>query len=229
MPLLAALIESPISIYGPERKSKNDGHLILALPSCNWPNRDIITTVVMLSMAFDTGDRRIEILLKELQRHYDQLENERLELIGKIRRLDPSALRHKPAPERWSILEDIQHLVLAEQTTALKIGTAAVSGTKRSEMLAMVLHVLDQDVVVDVPDPAMVPDGKAALEDLICDWDKSRKRLRRFLDDCGTEDLQTPIAYHAVAGPLTVTEFLRLIASHFNHHRRRIEAAIEHS
>ena len=199
----------------------------MALPRGNWPNRDITITAVILLTAFYAGDRRIETVLKELQQHYDQLETERQELIGKIRRLDPLALRHKPAPERWSILEDIQHLVLAEQTTALKMGTAAVSGAKDAEMLAMVLHVLDQNVVVDVPDPAMVPDGKAALEDLISDWEKSRQRLRRFLDECGTEDLQTPMAHHAVAGPLTVTEFLRLVASHFNHHRRRIEAAMD--
>lgn len=200
----------------------------MTLPSGNWPNRDIIITVVMLSTTFHAGDRRIEILLKELQQPYDQLENERLELIGKISRLDPWALRHKPTPERWSILEDIQHLVLAEQTTALKIGTAAVSGAKRSEMLAMVLHVLDQDVVVDVPDPDMVPDGHTDLQDLIRDWEEARQRLHRFLEACGPDDLEAPVSHHVVAGPLTVIELLGLLASHFNHHRRRIEAAIEH-
>jgi hypothetical protein len=34
------------------------------------------------------------------------------------------------------------------------------------------------------------------------------------------------VANHPVAGPLGVTDSLRLLAAHFNHHRRRIETAI---
>jgi hypothetical protein len=90
----------------------------------------------------------------------------------------------------------------------------------------MVLQVLDQDMVVDVPDPDMVPDGDAALEDLIRDWEAARKRLHAFLEACGPDDLDAPVSHHAVAGSLTVIECLRLLGSHFNHHRRRIEAVL---
>jgi hypothetical protein len=94
-------------------------------------------------------------------------------------------------------------------------------------MLAMVLHVVDQDVVVDVPDPDMVADGDAVLENLIRDWEQSRQRLCRFLDGCAPEDLRMPMSYHVVAGPLRAIERLRLSASHFNYHRRPIDVAIE--
>ncbi|MDJ0666979.1 MAG: DinB family protein [Desulfobacterales bacterium] len=166
-------------------------------------------------------------MLTELRQQYDQLEDARLALVKKVRELNPKLLRYKPEPERWSILEDLQHMVLAEQKTALKLGTAAVFGEKNPEMLAMVLQVLDQDMVVDVPDPEMVPDGDAALEDLIRNWDQARKDLYRFLSDCGPDDLEAPVSHHVVAGPLTVVECLGLLASHFHHHRRRIEAAID--
>jgi hypothetical protein len=39
--------------------------------------------------------------------------------------------------------------------------------------------------------------------------------------------LERPVSRHPVTGPITVVECLRLIDSHFHHHRRRIEAAIE--
>lgn len=165
-------------------------------------------------------------MLNGLQRHYDELEDARLALIRKVRKLDVQRLSHKPDAQRWSILEDLQHLVLAEQKTALKIGTAAVAVEKNPEMLAMVLQVLDEDVVVDVPDPEMVPDGDAALEDLIRDWEAARKRLRAFLETCGPDDLEAPVSHHTVAGSLTVVECLLLLGSHFNHHRRRIEAVL---
>ena len=93
-------------------------------------------------------------------------------------------------------------------------------------MLKAVLQVLDHDVAVEVPDPDMVPDGDADLEDLIRDWETSRQALHRFLENCGPDDLERPAARHTVAGPLTVLESLRLLASHFDHHRRRIEKAI---
>ena len=166
-------------------------------------------------------------MLNELKHQYDTLEKTRLALIRKVRNLQPRLLKRKPGPDRWSILEDFQHLVLAEQKTAVKVVPVLDSEERKPGMFEMVLHVLDHDTVVDVPDPAMVPDGNATLEGLITDWEKSRIDLFTFLESCGPEDLQRPVAHHPVTGPLTVVECLRLIDSHFNHHHRRIEAAIE--
>ena len=166
-------------------------------------------------------------MLSELQDPYDTLEEARLALIQKVLNLEPRLLKHKSGPDRWSILEDIQHMVLAEQKTALKFDTVLDAEEKNPDMFKMVLQVLDQDVVVDVPDPAMMPDGNASLEGLITDWEKSRMDLSKVLEGCGPEDLEGPVSHHPVTGPLSVVECLRLISSHFNHHRRRIEAAIE--
>ena len=165
-------------------------------------------------------------MLTDLQRQFDRLEDARQTLIRKVRELDAHTLHHKAAPERWSILEDIQHLVIAEQKTALRIGAQAGAGEKNPEMLAMVLQVLDQDMVVDVPDPEMVPDGHAGIDDLIRDWDQARKDLRRFLSACGPNDLEIAVSHHVIAGSLTVVELLRLLDAHFHHHRRRIETAL---
>jgi hypothetical protein len=166
-------------------------------------------------------------MLRELQDPYDTLEEARLALIHKVRGLEPERLNHKPGPDRWSILEDFQHLVLAEQRTSLKAGSVSESEERKPGMFEMVLQVLDHDTVVDVPDPGMVPDGNATLESLITDWEKSRINLLKFLESCGPEDLERPVSRHPVTGAITVVECLRLIASHFHHHRRRIEAAIE--
>jgi hypothetical protein len=141
--------------------------------------------------------------------------------------LEPEQLKHKPGPDRWSILEDFQHMVLAEQRTSLKAGLVSDSEEIKPGMFEIVLQVLDHDKVVDVPDPGMIPDGNATLEGLITAWDKSRIDLFKFLESCKPEDLERPVSRHPVTGPLTVVECLRLLASHFHHHRRRIEAAIE--
>jgi hypothetical protein len=166
-------------------------------------------------------------MLAELRQQYDTLEEVRRELIRTVCGLDSGKLRHKPEPERWSILEDFQHLVLAEQRTVLAFESIPASEARKPEMLEMVLQVLDQDIAVDVPDPAMLPDGQALLEDLIFDWEQARQRLEGFLEACGPDDLQAPVSHHPVTGPLTVVDGLRLIASHFHHHRRRIEAAMD--
>jgi DinB superfamily len=167
-------------------------------------------------------------MLNELQDSYDALEEARRALIHKVRGLEPERLNHKPGPDRWSILEDFQHLVLAEQRTSLKARSVLDSETRKPGMFEIVLQVLDHDTVVDVPDPGMIPDGNATLESLIADWDNSRINLFKFLESCGPEDLERPVSRHPVTGPITVVECLRLIDSHFHHHRRRIEVAIEH-
>ncbi len=51
-------------------------------------------------------------------------------------------------------------------------------------MFEIVLQVLDHDTAVDVPDPGMIPDGNATLENLIAAWDKSRIELYKFLESC---------------------------------------------
>ncbi len=165
-------------------------------------------------------------MLEDLQRQFAQLEDARHELIRKVRRLNRERLTHKPDPERWSVLEDFQHLVLAEQRTVLAFGSIPASQGPKPDHLAMVLDVLDGDISVDVPDPAMVPDGQAEVEDLIRDWEQARRRLNRFLETVGADDRETPVSSHPVTGPLSVVDSLRLLASHFHHHRRRLEAAI---
>ena len=166
-------------------------------------------------------------MLPELQETYDRLEGARRDLIAVIRSLGPGILSPKPGQERWSILQDFQHLVLAEQKTILEFGSIPASEVSNPNHLAMVLNVLDGDIRVEVPAPEMVPDGEADLDDLVQDWGRARDRLRRFLESCGTNDLERPVTRHPVTGPLTVIESLRVLASHFHHHRRRIEAAIE--
>ena len=162
-----------------------------------------------------------------MQDSYDTLEKTRLALIHKVLALEPERLNHKPGPDRWSILEDFQHMVLAEQRTSLKAGSVSDSEERKPGMFEIVVQVLDHDTVVDVPDPGMIPDGNATLEGLITAWDKSRIGLFKFLESCGPEDLERPVSHHPVTGPITVVECLRLIDSYFNHHRRRIEAAIK--
>jgi uncharacterized damage-inducible protein DinB len=166
-------------------------------------------------------------MLEEVQEHFDKLEKGRLALLQKVSHLPAELVTRKPGPDRWSILEDVQHLVLAEQRTVPGAGSISDSDEKNPDMLKVVLKVLDQDVAVDVPDPAMMPGGEAGLEDLIQDWEQVRKRLHEFLANCGPEDLGKPVSIHPVTGTLNVVDLLHLIDSHFNHHRRRIEAAVE--
>ncbi len=166
-------------------------------------------------------------MLEDLQRQFDGLEDARRELVRKVRRLDPKHLKHKPGPERWSILQDLQHLVLAEERMPLEFGAIPASEEPQPDHLAMVLDVLDGDMLVDVPDPGMVPDGDAELEDLVRGWEQARERLGRFLETVDVGDRDTPVSRHPVTGPLPASACLRLLASHFHHHRRRIEAAIQ--
>ncbi len=166
-------------------------------------------------------------MLAHLKEQFDRLEASRQTLVRKLLRLDAGKLTRKPGSGRWSILEDCQHLVLAEQRTVLEFGSIPVSEKPNPDNLALVLHVLDQDVPVEVPDPDMVPDGHARIDDLIRDWEQARQRFQRFLEIVGEGDLDTPVTRHPVTGPLSVAASLQLLASHFHHHRRRIEAAIE--
>jgi hypothetical protein len=141
--------------------------------------------------------------------------------------LTPEQLLFKPEPDRWSILQVLQHVVLGAQGMRRSESELRQSPLreilKPGEMVKLVMDVLVKDVPVDVPDPSMEPDGKVTIEELRAIWRKERRALAALLETVSAEKLEQVMFSHAAAGPLTALQMLEIAEAHLGTHRRQMD------
>ena len=150
-------------------------------------------------------------MLPEFSDLWTKIETRHQEMFDFIDELTREQLLFKPEPNRWSILQVLQHVILGAQ--GLRRSEAELRDNplreilKPGEMVKVVMDVLINDVPVDVPDPSMEPDGELTVEEL------------RVI----AENHEQVMFSHAAAGPLTTLQMLEVAEAHIETHRRQID------
>ncbi len=150
-------------------------------------------------------------------------------LLEELEALDPATLAAKPRAGEWSILEIVEHLVLAERAVFRGLPdpsslVARARGPAAHVRYFLVTVALKSPLAVDVPSPAMVPRGGLSLADLRRAWDDNRDWLLSCLEFLGPAGVRKAVFEHPVAGPLTVEQAIRLGRVHLERHIRQITA-----
>ena len=103
----------------------------------------------------------------ELSSLWAKLEARRHEMLSLIDKVQPEELLYKSAPDRWSILQVLQHVVLSDEgmrRTESELRDHPLRDILQpGKMYQVVKDVLDKDVPVDVPHPALNPDGQTDI------------------------------------------------------------------
>jgi hypothetical protein len=160
-------------------------------------------------------------------RQIDALDARRQALLGGLEGLDAEALATRPGPDRWSILEIVEHLVIAERDVfrgfpEIMELKARRRGFKARFAYVVVMLVLRAGIPVKVPSRAMVPRGERSLDELRGEWDENFRRLRDYAAGLDREGVQRAVFRHPVAGPITLAQALRLDRVHLARHARQI-------
>jgi hypothetical protein len=166
-------------------------------------------------------------MLPEIQVLITELEDRKLELLKDLEVYSSDQLRFQPAPDRWSMLMALQHIVLGEQgirsTEAELRHNPVRQRLKPGNMFKVVMDVLEKDIPVEVPDAFVEPDGSMGLDELIALWDQERKELCDLLEKVAEETVNDVIFSHPAAGPLDPLRTLQLAIAHFDTHQRQID------
>lgn len=139
--------------------------------------------------------------------------------------------QRSPGPDRWSPVQILEHLILAEREV---LGFPAPFSERDIEpprirhrlWRASVLTVLKLRIPVPVPEAAMFPKGKTPLHRLrrmiaeIHDW------LETEISSEPAETLGNPIFRHPITGPLTLDQALLLDKLHVKTHLRHLDDLI---
>ncbi|MFN7957388.1 MAG: DinB family protein [Holophagaceae bacterium] len=156
-------------------------------------------------------------------------EDRRQALLDSLDALSPEALQARPAPGTWSILEIVEHLVVAEQVIlqGLPDPTTLVDRprTLRQRCLyPVVALVLRLRIPVKAPSRRMLPTGKLSLADLRERWEATSRWLRAYAEGLPPDGAGQAVFMHPVSGPLTLAQALRLGRLHLEVHARQIQS-----
>ena len=133
----------------------------------------------------------------------------------------------KPAPERWSVLECVEHVTTVEERflkrleTAPRLNAPRVDKQKETDLAS---RVPDRTVRAQAPEPARPTGRFATLAAAIQEFRTNRRHTIRFAKD-HAPDLYWLSLEHPRFGPVNGSEFLVIVSGHARRHAAQIREA----
>ncbi len=170
----------------------------------------------------------------DLRQQFERLESQRAALFSRVDGLDDGALNRPPAEGKWSIIQVMSHLTVAEKLSLALIRKkmadraglkkAGLGGRVRSALLGLVLRL-----PVRIKAPARVLSTVPEHQDLDTtrrEWDEVRAAWREMLGSFPPELTDQGIFRHPVVGALSFAQALRFIEDHVDHHMKQIDRIV---
>lgn len=153
------------------------------------------------------------------------LAESREKLVRSTQDLSRTQLQFKPAPDRWSVAECIEHIIVVEDLVLgnVKSTLQQAPGSPGSALDddSIVKAVAGRATRIKGPERLM-PTGRWGHDQLLSEFEAARKRTAAFA--ASTDAPLREHAYaHPVIGPLDCYQWLLLIAAHGERHRAQAE------
>lgn len=165
--------------------------------------------------------------IKEL---LDHLEHHRVELRRAVDAVPADLRAQRPAPDRWSVAEVLEHLSIVESRITdgfvHQVSAARATGLGRDLETSPVVPTLDTTVLLDRTNritaiEAVRPHGMSAS----AAWsalEQSREQLRAALLDADGLALSTLTARHPVLGEMNLYQRIAFVGGHEARHAAQI-------
>jgi hypothetical protein len=154
----------------------------------------------------------------------DDLERSRQEFLAAVAGLPESQAKVRPDPDRWSVLDCVEHVTAVEERflgflgAAEKLDTPRIDKEKEAGLLA---RVPDRSTRAKSPE-AVLPTGRfQTLADALDQFNAGRARSVQFAED-RFDDLYFLSSTHPRFGAMNGVEFLIIIAGHCRRHAEQI-------
>jgi hypothetical protein len=167
-----------------------------------------------------------ELTTADRERGTKYLAQTRDGIVAATKGLSEAQMKFKPAPDRWSVAETLEHIALAEdflfQNVTDKIMKSPEGPADRdtAKADAMVLAMIpDRSHKAQAP-PPLVPTGRWTPAETLDRFLKSRAQTIAFLES--TPDLRQHVADSPLGQPLDAYEWLLFVSAHSERHTKQI-------
>jgi hypothetical protein len=162
---------------------------------------------------------------QDRERMLVDLEKGRKALLDALSGVTEEIASSSPAPGRWSVIECVEHLAIAEdyllsQIAASCYSDAAVINKNREALILS--RGLDRTRTVQSPEGGRPTGRFATLGEAMQYFLASRDRTVRFVENC-SEDLRSKLTSHPILGTVNCHENLLMMAVHPLRHSKQIE------
>jgi hypothetical protein len=169
----------------------------------------------------------INISEKEKKFAIDHLKQTQDDLVNAVKGLTEAQLNFKPAPDRWSVLECVQHITLS----SAGLWQMTEGGLKQANDSAFKSQVADDQLIKMVEDrstKAQAPEPFKpvhspyhSLEETLAAFNADRNKLIDYVkntnDDMRNHFVKMPF------GPLDTYQMLLMISAHTNRHTQQLK------
>ncbi|MEZ0485086.1 DinB family protein [Fibrella aquatica] len=146
-----------------------------------------------------------------------------------LKGLSPAQQHYKPAPDRWSVAECVEHIVLVDRGIFKSIQlamTAPADEAKRATIqvsdVFVIRAVRGRGTAAPAP-PQFVPTGRYAdVETAMAVFEQQRADTIEYVETT-TDDYRTHYFQHPFLGTLDAFQAVLALASHGERHRKQIE------
>jgi len=164
----------------------------------------------------------------EREKGINYLEQTRNDVIAATKGLSDAQMKFKPAPDRWSIAETLEHITLAEDylfsnvTQNIMRAQAGPAGRDTAKVDALILSAVpDRSQKRHAPGP-LVPSGRWTTAEMLAHFEQSRAKTISFLKS--TPDLREHASSdNPFQQPMDAYQWMLFIAAHSERHTKQIE------
>lgn len=152
------------------------------------------------------------------------LKDGRQEVLAAVQGLTGEQAARKPAPDRWSALECLEHISTVEDRLLSWIahGTAREPSPDDKREKTLLMMIADRTTKVQAPE-AVVPTGRfASLAEALAAFEAARERSLQIARARGAE-LYSVQVKHPRFGDLNGVELMHFMAGHARRHAAQIQ------
>ena len=155
----------------------------------------------------------------------DYLNQARDGVLAAVKGLTPAQWNFKPAPDRWSIAEILEHMTVVEEYAGslldkLPTMPAPAAGFNASKIDALILAKMpDRSTKAQAP-PEIQPSGRWTTAEALKHFAAGNQRLASALDNA--PELRKHVAPHPAFGPLDGYQWILLVAAHNERHTQQM-------
>ncbi|RMG68564.1 MAG: DinB family protein [Calditrichaeota bacterium] len=167
-------------------------------------------------------------MLPDLQSRWDRLENLRHEMEGVLQNWSPEQLHFRPAPDKWSALQVLEHIVLSEFYThrymeKKRQASPDLRAPWYSGLLTGLLKLwLASPLKAQIPSQAVAPGRFDNLDQILEHWQGVRANLQQVLETFTPAQRRFPAYKHPFVGYQTPAQTLDFLYGHCRRHWRQI-------
>ena len=172
----------------------------------------------------------------KVQKLWQKLEQQRIDLFKELDNIDPSVLDRKSALNVWSANQNLEHLLLAEATSLSYLKKKLSSGGGNipkagfnSWLRRFLLRIAFALPTLKFKAPQYLGNlpESSDFKDLKIRFTAQRAELKNYLDTLPDNLLEGEIWKHARAGKMNIAQMLDFFEDHFDRHEQQLKKAIK--